>query len=285
MSTDSRADCGLWFDSELLDKSKLTMAVDLHARHGIPAKLYHIDTTARAPTHPRWDLIGCFPSREGATGAMLAHCAVLLAPLRGKRTDSIGYVYLIGAKGEDLIKIGSTKDSPTKRMKALSTGSPHAMELLGSVETDCPMGLEKSLHRSLADRRTNGEWFRISRGEAMGIVSYLRSSIVPPSCRTYQTIDGRVVLRCEKRVLEDQSIDLVTEMCPFCRRTHTHGGGTVARPLGGIWQQGIYHAGHRCGHCWHNQEIERFVVRKSVELPSGEVIHQMDGYYLAIPLP
>jgi hypothetical protein len=70
-----------------------------------------------------------------------------------------GFVYFIAAGEPDIqfVKVGFTSGDPRKRLKALQTGCPHRLRILGFV-----MGnetYERELHQVLCDDNTAGEWF------------------------------------------------------------------------------------------------------------------------------
>jgi hypothetical protein len=66
-------------------------------------------------------------------------------------------LYIVYDRTADAVKIGkatSTKD----RLSSLGVGNPNPLEIVVSVPA--PAGLEKALHRLLAEHRIRGEWFR-----------------------------------------------------------------------------------------------------------------------------
>jgi hypothetical protein len=67
-----------------------------------------------------------------------------------------GYVYFVEAEGVGRIKIGWTENLP-ERLKTLQLYSPVPLRLLGACWVTSDM--EKSLHKTFADRRVVGEWF------------------------------------------------------------------------------------------------------------------------------
>lgn len=69
------------------------------------------------------------------------------------------FVYFIEAVRTDKVKIGVAKN-PKDRLKALSTGSPIPLKLLGVMPGD--LKLEKEIHLRFKQCRSDGEWFFLS---------------------------------------------------------------------------------------------------------------------------
>jgi hypothetical protein len=113
------------------------------------------------PRHPGGKLVQERPepprTRDAVTGEVTTH-------------DRVGYVYVIGPRFGSL-KIGSAFD-PEKRRIDLQAGSPFLLMVhyAAPVVGDSARSVEMAVHRRLHDRRAHGEWFSVSRAEAVAAI-------------------------------------------------------------------------------------------------------------------
>lgn len=77
----------------------------------------------------------------------------------GDEAGREGWVYLL--RSGDFFKIGRS-DEIERRIKQVATAMPEKVELEHAIRTDDPVGIEGYWHRRFADRRANGEWFKLS---------------------------------------------------------------------------------------------------------------------------
>ncbi|PZP69501.1 MAG: hypothetical protein DI604_17845 [Delftia acidovorans] len=82
------------------------------------------------------------------------------------------FIYVIAAEGaeEPLCKVGIA-NSPEKRLKQLSTASPHNLRLEFSRHSPEVRAVEQAAHLHFMSHRRNGEWFAISTTDAIQFVN------------------------------------------------------------------------------------------------------------------
>ena len=82
------------------------------------------------------------------------------SPLKVRRPGQPGEVYVIEAVGTGLVKIGRGL-SATRRVRALSTGTPYPLRLLRTVPVADSQAQERALHARYGEFRRRGEWFAL----------------------------------------------------------------------------------------------------------------------------
>ncbi len=76
--------------------------------------------------------------------------------------EALGYVYLQRHGGD--YKIGRTK-SLNRRSREVQLELPQTVEPIHSILTDDPSGVEAYWHARFAEKRTRGEWFKLTKGD------------------------------------------------------------------------------------------------------------------------
>ncbi len=76
--------------------------------------------------------------------------------------SEIGHVYLL--KAGPYYKIGKA-NSIDRRIRQVQLQLPYPVELIHTIATDDPIGIELYWHKRFTDKRTNGEWFLLTESD------------------------------------------------------------------------------------------------------------------------
>jgi len=99
-------------------------------------------------------------SREPAFNELARILPPVSEPVAATKASSDGFVYLL--KSGEHYKIGRSQNLE-RRVREISIALPESTSIEHAIRTDDPAGIEAYWHRRFADRRANGEWFRLSR--------------------------------------------------------------------------------------------------------------------------
>lgn len=108
-------------------------------------------------------IVGSGPGGDGFL--FLGHGKV--ASLQVKPSQVAGFVYFI--KSSAGIKIGRTKNLE-KRTSQIIASLPLESELIGAIQTDDMVSLEKQFHAHYAQDRVRGEWFDLCPKHIMAVI-------------------------------------------------------------------------------------------------------------------
>ena len=93
---------------------------------------------------------------------------MLPAPIRASterpEVQNYGHVYLI--RSGEFYKIGRSSNFEN-RVKSIGVSLPEKLVPEHLISTDDPPGIEAYWHRRFADRRMNGEWFKLSKADVL----------------------------------------------------------------------------------------------------------------------
>ncbi len=76
-------------------------------------------------------------------------------------------IYLIRAEN-GLVKVGRAT-APKQRFSAIRVASPLPLELIHVAVVEDAQGVEAALHEEFADRRSHGEWYRLTEADIASV--------------------------------------------------------------------------------------------------------------------
>jgi hypothetical protein len=82
--------------------------------------------------------------------------------------DSPMFTYIVSCEGSELLKFGKS-NSPEWRLVTMQTGCPFKLK----IEWVWPEDIENEMHLHFAERRVDGEWFRVPLDEAIAVAARL----------------------------------------------------------------------------------------------------------------
>ena len=88
-----------------------------------------------------------------------------------------GYVYLICDPGQDVYKIGVTRNIKSNRIKKLQTGNASELHMITYVYYTYPFRLETLLHRHFINKLAYGEWFYLETDDVLNFKKICQEKI------------------------------------------------------------------------------------------------------------
>lgn len=107
-----------------------------------------------------WKVAGLSKPRRPADSPILPHARS-------------GFVYMIKHGSRAEYKIGRT-NNPLRREGEIGVQLPERLAPLHYIETDDPSGVERYWHTRFADKRKEGEWFALDRGDVAAFKRWKR---------------------------------------------------------------------------------------------------------------
>ena len=80
----------------------------------------------------------------------------------------MGYIYLIYDEGNDVYKIGVTRNPVQSRIKKMQTGNPTQLRLILLYKCEYPFRLETMLHNIYKNKKVMNEWFELTDNDVIG---------------------------------------------------------------------------------------------------------------------
>jgi len=82
---------------------------------------------------------------------------------------------IIDTNVKEVYKIGFTRGDPKNRLRALSTGNPHKMEIVKVFETKFNTKLEANLHQHFKSKKIKNEWFMLKDDDVNNFINICKS--------------------------------------------------------------------------------------------------------------
>ena len=110
----------------------------------------------------------------------------------GVRRKKLFYLYIFKEKSDSSIyKIGISSE-PFKRRSGINASNPNGVEMICCFLTgdrNKTLGFEKLIHTKLKKSKKNGEWFKLSQVEVLGVINLIANNMsdTPFSIDIYNT--------------------------------------------------------------------------------------------------
>lgn len=149
--------------------AKWRMTFSISPRNGGRGFEEDLEIEDRNAMRAYWAAVRHFKDKYPSAQALYQSEQRLDSPKTPKNKRPLaGYVYLISTTTGDY-KIGCSS-KPDTRLKAFSKLFPFSVNCEVLIKTENMNKLESDLHQRFADKRSNGEWFRLSAED----VDYIR---------------------------------------------------------------------------------------------------------------
>lgn len=121
-----------------------------------------------------WDRVASLAAPRATTVRVEPYRTPPVPPLSQEPKDG-RFVYVISCHDveEPLCKIGIA-NSPERRLRQLSTSSPHALRLELTRYADNARAVEAAAHSHFSAERRNGEWFAVP---ALSAITFINSEV------------------------------------------------------------------------------------------------------------
>ena len=121
----------------------------------------------------------------------------------------MGFVYFIKESGFMRVKIGkaANRRKIDKRLSIFQTGNSRRLRLLGYIESEDYSSLEMRIHSVWESLKARGEWFRLTRDQAIDILKAYNGQILDdPQQRALNPISNECREACKKKVIGQERL-------------------------------------------------------------------------------